>query len=623
MELRQYQREACDAVLRYWQEGGGNPLVEMATGTGKSLTIATLAKEILASWPDMRVIMLVHVQELVEQNATTLLRVWPDAPLGINSAGLGRRDTRSQLLFASIQSVFRNPERLGPRDLILVDEAHLVPKEGEGMYRQLLQWMLIQRPDLRVAGFTATGYRMGSGRLDYGDNRLFSETVYSYDIGRAIDDGYLCPLVARRTDTALNVTGVARRGGEFVASELADAVDVESVTEAACDELVAMGQNRRSWIVFASSLAHAAHIRDALLARGISCEALTKDTDNSTRNGMIRRFKRGELRCISNMGVLTTGFDAPNVDLIALLRPTLSPGLYVQMLGRGTRPIYEDGAPLDTPEQRIAALASGPKPDCLVLDFAGNVRRHGPVDTVRVHNPEPREPGDPEERAPRTGDLAHDCPNCQALIHVSANICPHCDYIIREEAPAHAATPDLDVPVLSRNVPEWTPVERVHFFRHERFGGGTPTMRVEYSCGTTSHREWVCFEHSGFAGEKAKRWWQQLGGVMPAPRTVDEAVARSIELADVTEIRTRPSGQYTEVVARRTAGPSAWFLLGIPATSDEATIRRVYAEAAPSLGGPALVAFDVALAEALRTRIRPRGPLVSRFADTDLEEIPF
>ena len=156
-ELRSYQTAAIEAVRGYWRAGGENPLVEMATGTGKSPTMAGLLKSLLGEYPNLRVIVLVHVRELVEQDAMAMIRAWPGAPIGINSAGLGKRDRHSQILFASIQSVYREDGySLGPRDLVLIDESHLVPRDGEGMYRTFLDKLRQRVPDLRVAGFTAT-----------------------------------------------------------------------------------------------------------------------------------------------------------------------------------------------------------------------------------------------------------------------------------------------------------------------------------------------------------------------------------------------------------------------------------------------------------------------------------
>jgi len=171
INLRPYQHEALQAIFAYWQKGGGNPLVEMATGTGKSMVIAKLVRDILESYPQMRVVMLTHVKELVEQNFMALKRVWPEAPAGIYAAGLNKRDVHHKIIFASIQSVYNKARALAPRHLILIDEAHLCPLKGEGMYRQFLSGCDKYQGDVRVVGFTATPYRLDSGRLDGGEAR--------------------------------------------------------------------------------------------------------------------------------------------------------------------------------------------------------------------------------------------------------------------------------------------------------------------------------------------------------------------------------------------------------------------------------------------------------------------
>lgn len=529
IELRDYQREAIDSVLSYWAEGGGNPLVEAATGTGKSVIIATLVRELMERWPDMRVLSLVHVKELVEQNVRALLRTWPQAPVGINSAGLGRRDKRSPILFASIQSVYRQDGySLGPRDLILIDEAHLLPRSGEGMYRTLLDKLREHVPDLRVAGFTATPYRLDTGRLDKGDGRLFSEIVYSYDIARGIADKWLSPLVSKATATTLDVSGVAKRGGEFVAGELEYAVDRDWITKSAVDELVAYGEQRRSWLVFAAGVSHAEHLRDAIRARGIPCETVTGETPNGERDRIIRQFRQGQLRCLTNAQVLTTGFDAPFVDLIAMLRPTLSTGLYVQIVGRGTR------------------IARG-KRDCLVLDYAGNVRRHGPVDALLI-----KEPSEGGGEAP-----VKECPGCHSLIHASYRACPDCGHEFPpSEEPKHAAQADGLRSVLSNYTPSWHEVRDVRFFRHVKEGSPL-SLRVEYACGLTVYRQWICLEHAGFARSKAHAWWSRMGGRQPFPSTVEDALARAGELTMPSEVQIKPAGKYFEVVGYRHAERSA------------------------------------------------------------------
>lgn len=362
--LRPYQRDALKALLACWTDDAANPLVAMATGTGKTVVIATLVRELILRFPHLRVLMLVHVKELIEQNARTLRQAWPQAPLGINCAGLGRRNFSAQILYAGIQSVFRHDAHsLCARDLVVIDEAHLVPRTGEGMYRRLIEKLRARAPGMRVAGFTATPYRIDSGRLDRGDGRLFDRMVYRYDIDEGVRDGWLAPLIVTQGSSEIDVSGVECRGGEFVASALADAADKRSLVAHAADEMTARGASRRAWLVFCAGVDHAVHTRNALRARGIACETVSGVTPKAERDRIVSAYRQGALRCLTSANLLTTGFDVPQVDLIAMLRPTLSPGLYVQTIGRGTR------------------LAKG-KTDCLVLDFAGNARRHGPVEAI-------------------------------------------------------------------------------------------------------------------------------------------------------------------------------------------------------------------------------------------------
>jgi hypothetical protein len=164
MELRSYQAHALKALDEYWTAGGGHPLVAMATGTGKSVLIAKLIADIAAHFPALRALVLVHVRELLMQNLEHLLRAWAGAPYGINSAGLRRRDWQAPIVLANIQSVWRAPQRLGRRDLVVIDEARLVPHEADGMYRSLIDGLRQLELTMRVCGFTATPYRLDSGR---------------------------------------------------------------------------------------------------------------------------------------------------------------------------------------------------------------------------------------------------------------------------------------------------------------------------------------------------------------------------------------------------------------------------------------------------------------------------
>lgn len=532
ISLRPYQQGAIDAVLSYWQTGGGNPLVDLATGTGKSLVISKLTQDLLASFPGLRVLMLVHVRELVEQNFMALKRVWPDAPVGIYSAGLGKRDVHHRITFASIQSVFRRARALGRRDLILIDEAHLVPTAGNGMYRTLLDDLRRETPDLRVAGFTATPFRLDSGRLDDGDDRLFDQTVFSYGIADGISDGFLSPLVSPAGLPEVDVSNVQRRGGEFVAGQLEDAAD--KVAAEAVQEIVNRSADRRSWLVFCAGVRNAERTRDFVRRAGISCEMVSGETPLGERDRILRQFKQGQIRCLTNAQVLTTGFDAPQVDLVAMLRPTLSTSLYVQIVGRGTR------------------IAPG-KENCLVLDFAGNVRRHGPVDSVSVM-PKGSGKGDSEGKVGVDSVRAKECPDCHELVAINATSCKVCGHewpLI--EKPKHEASAESELGILSteKTAPQMVPVVDWRFTRHEKFGS-PDSVRVTYLAGLNSFNEWLAFEHGGFPQQKAQQWWVRHGGQSPMPQTVTEALERADagELIMPLTISVKPRGKFFDIVSR-------------------------------------------------------------------------
>lgn len=532
--LRPYQRAAIDAVLSYWQDGGDNPLIVLPTGTGKSLVQATLSKELIDDFAGLRVCMITHVKELIEQNYMELLGIWPFAPAGIYSAGLGRRDSQSQIVFCGIQSVHRRAKQIGHVDLVLIDEAHLVPRNTETMYGRFITELLAINPDMRVAGLTATPYRTDSGRLDEGDERLFTEVVYEYPLGEAVSEGYLTSLVSKATDTGFDLTGVGRRGGDFIESALQDAVDKTETTRAAVAEIVAAGASRKSWLCFCAGVAHAQHVRDEIMSHGISCEAITGDTPTHLRARWLEDFKAGHLRSITNNSVLATGFNAPGVDLIASLRPMESCGLYVQIMGRGTRNVYAPGFDLSTKEGRLTAIAAGPKPNCLVLDFAGNVRRHGPVDAVV-----PRKPGQGDGEAP-----VKECPECRSLVHISLKVCPDCGFVFPlNEKPKHTAQSDV-LPIMTIEPPKWLKVQSRKFYYHEN-AEGNESVRCDFLANFNNYKMWLSIRK---AKNRSDKFWRDHVGREPYPADVDEFLSRIGELRETSEIQVRPKGKFWEIV---------------------------------------------------------------------------
>jgi DNA repair protein RadD len=539
IELRPYQSAAIEAIYGYFGDKAGNPLIVLPTASGKSVCIAAFMRRAIADWADTRILIVTHVKELIAQNHAEMIRLWPEAPAGIYSAGLNKRDLHAQILFAGIQSVHKCAYDIQRCDLALIDEAHLIPRTSNTMYRRFLGDLGTINPHLKVIGFTATPYRLDSGLLHEGEGALFTDIAYEAGVAEMIAQGYLCEVVPKRTATQLDTTQVGSRGGEFIPGQLEAAVDIAEVTASAVDEIVHHGADRGSWLVFCAGVRHAEHVRDAIQGRGFACEAILGETASAERDRVIAAFKRGEIRCLTNANVLTTGFNAPGVDLIAMLRPTKSVGLYVQMIGRGTR------------------LSPG-KENCLVLDFAGNVERHGPIDRIDGRK---RKKDDEDGTAPVKA-----CPDCQTIVHASTRLCPGCGYEFPPPQPDLSCTASTSAILSSQIKPEWVTVSDVSYHRHEK-PGSPASLRVEYACGLASHREWVCFEHTGYARQKAVQWWQKRLPGQPVPRTVAEALNFSSHLPVPARISVRPQGRYTEITGYEFAPCSAASAAARPAAS--------------------------------------------------------
>lgn len=568
LTLRPYQQAAIAAIYDYYGEKSGNCCVVIPTAGGKSLVMAAFIEGVLKAWPDQRILIVTHVRELIAQNHAEMIGLWPEAPAGIYSAGLGKRDAQARVLFAGIQSIHRRAQEVGHTDLVLIDEAHLIPGNSSTMYRRFLDALARINPALKVIGLTATPFRLDSGMLHEGRSALFTDIAYEAPVRDLIDAGYLSPLVSKQPATRLDVSKVGTRAGDFIQRDMAAAVDKEAITRAAVTEIIEHGRERKSWLAFCSGVDHARHVAEEFGRQGITCRTIFGDTPKEERDAIIAAFKRGEIRALASMGVLTTGFNAPAVDLIALLRPTKSAGLYVQMVGRGTR------------------LAPG-KGNCLVLDFAGNVRRHGPIDLVRPKRPGEAGGGEAPTKV---------CPECDSIIALSATECPDCGHVFPAREVKIAPTA-ATLPVLSPKV-QWLPVHGVSYSRHDKLGG-LPSLKVTYNCGLKSYSEWVCVEHQGYARQKAAEWWRRRVPDCPVPLTVAQAIAEAKRLARPSEISVRPSGRYVEVSGYRfepcaqstpASAPSATGnlvgLAGSTGTSASPT-RAAMPAASTSAAGPA------------------------------------
>lgn len=502
MSLRPYQEAALSALYEYLKAQDQNPCVVIPTGGGKTHVIAKLCADAVA-WGS-RVLILAHRKELLEQNAEKIGLYAPDVGVGIYSAALGRRDRHAPVIVAGIASVYQRSQALGKFDIVVVDEAHLIPTDGEGMYRTLLVSLREANPILRVIGFTATPYRMSTGWI-CSERNILNEICYEISVKDLIDQGHLCQLVSKSALEAniADTSNVRTRAGEFVAQDL-EAVFSSDAHKVSCavKETISYARDRKKCLIFACGIVHAAMIQRALKDQGeTEIGFVCGETPEILRADLISRFREGSLKWLVNVNVLTEGFDAPNIDLIALMRATKSPGLYYQMVGRGLR------------------ICEG-KANCMILDFGENVIRHGTVDQVV-----PTEEAEGGEAPTKT------CPACREIIAMGCLTCPSCGHTFEAPAEKDVARHEAeasDAPILKSWKTEWHTVQYVTYAPHSKRAappGHPQTLKVTYNVGfQQTYCEWVCIEHEvgSYARGRASGWWASRSKV-PFPRSAAEA----------------------------------------------------------------------------------------------------
>src|SRR5262249_37386381 len=206
-------------------------------------------------------------------------------------------------------------DKLGRRDRLLIDETQMVPRDGDGMYLSLIDTLRAGAPDLRMVGASATCFRLDEGYLDRGEGALFDKTVFSYGIREGIRDKWLAPLSSKATTTKIDVTGVGRRGGEFIAGELENAANVAELVDRAVEEIIERGAERRCWLAFCCGINHASAVRDAVRRHRITCETVTVETPSNERDEIFAAFGAGKIRCLTGVNVFSVGFNVPQVDL--------------------------------------------------------------------------------------------------------------------------------------------------------------------------------------------------------------------------------------------------------------------------------------------------------------------
>ncbi|MGL5525691.1 MAG: DEAD/DEAH box helicase [Aeromonas veronii] len=535
--LRDYQNYAIECLFGYFQEGKtGNPLIAAPTGVGKSIIIAEAVRQIM-QWPGQQVMMVTHVKELIEQNYEKLLSIWPTAPAGIYSAGLGKKEMHYPITFASIQSIHTKAAQVGHIDILFVDEAHTIPAKSNTMYRKFIAALLKINPKLKIIGLTATPYRLGFGKIT-DEGHIFTDICCDMTTLEAfnwfLDQGYLCWLNPRKTSVEIDLTGVSITAGDYNSREMEAATDKEYITQQAVDEIIeaSLVEGRKHWLIFGTGVDHVEHIVTEINRRGYTAVAVHSKMTGEERDANIKAFKECKVDALVNMGVLTTGFDDPRVDLIGMLRATQSPGLWVQMLGRGTRPFFAPGFDLSTKEGRLAAIDASEKPDCLVLDFAANSMRLGPINDPRM----PKKPGKGGGPAPTRccdGINKKTGKQCKMYIHASLRVCPHCGKEFPPEVKFDEVAAKEDLIAKRRKKDDILvgvfEVGQV-FYKRDHGRNGSDFVMVTYQCGLRRFKVPLMLEHeNSYVRKKSRDWWRKATGIDDGeliPVTTNEALER-------------------------------------------------------------------------------------------------
>lgn len=560
---RDYQTYAIDKPFEYFMgewlapgatqpnPGLGNPLIAMPTGVGKSIVVAGIVERALREYPATRIMMLTETKELVAQNYAKLKQLWTDAPVGIYCDGLDRKQHHYPITFGTIASVINVVSVFGFIDFIIVDECHGISDKETTMYRTFIAALKLINPALKVIGLTATPYRMKQGLLTYGENALFSDIIVDMtdldSYNWFFDQGYLVPPIPRPTTVEYDLTNVKIKGGEYDETSLRAEVDNDKKNEAVVLETLQYSAGRNSGMVFASGLEHCKHLLDIFHYYGESATwVASRGMTAKERDYNIKAYQEGEFKWMINNGILTTGFDHPPLDIIAMVRFTLSPGLWVQMLGRGTRPLYVSGFDLLTQAGRLASIAASQKQNTLVLDFAANVTRLGPINDPRVPKPAERK---------RKGDApVRICDSCSCYNHASARTCWNCGFEFPRFLKIEASSGTAALVVNSRTPPISAPhyeevaVDRVSYMVWKK-PGKVDTLRATFHCGKKQYHEWICLDHEydSIANRKARSWWRKFSGTDFVPESVDDANLITSELKTPRAIEVNTTGEFGQI----------------------------------------------------------------------------
>lgn len=542
MILREYQSRAVSDLFAWWtahQNADDIPLLVLPTAAGKSVICAEIVRSMYEQWPDYhpRTVVLVPSKELAEQNAAKLVALLPKRiNVGFVSASLGKKQHSADVIVATIGSIAKSAHLLGNIKCVIIDECHLVSTKGDeaGMYRQFLN-KLSRYCEIRVVGMTATPFRGNQVWLTDGEAPLFTGIASNVTMRELLDAGFIAPLVppGDAVTTKIDASSVGISNGDYKLGELSAVV--EQYLANVAGEAVRLARHRAKWIAFTPSVVNAESLVKKLCAYGVQSVLVCGETPKLERENLIADFRAGRIQCLVTVLALSTGFDVPDVDCIVWCRPTKSPVLYVQGMGRGVR------------------IHPG-KTDCLVLDFTDTVARLGPVDTIK---------GRAAKKA-GAGEAPYCiCPECGERNVAAAFICVACGATIKEpefEAKTAVVSRAALLSIQQTSTVTWHDITRVAYAVHTK-PDKPDSLRVDYFAGFLRvASEWVFFDHLGFARQKAEKWFylrapQDFKHCPGCVGQLMEWIETGFLLTTPIRIATRQNGKFTEVMSYEFSNP--------------------------------------------------------------------
>lgn len=543
--LRPYQEEALAAVM----EAMGRQkyvLIQAGTGAGKTILFSSIIQKCMREY-NMRIAVVAHREILVRQAYEKLLRVAPEAEnyVGLACSSVSKDiDLDRPVIIGSPQTLANRLGVCRPVNLVIIDECHRVPPRNEhSQYGDMLAKLEAYYPPLRIIGVTATPYRLGHGYIygcqcRKGSVNWWPSLTCSISIGTLQDAGWLVPLHAKEAvdmDDALSCVRTSK--GEFDTHELAALMGKPVHITNAVTAYEKYAQDRRHVVVFAVTIEHAERLCEAFAAAGYRSGVVHSRMPKAERDNVLRGFDDGSIRVVCNVGVLTEGWDSTGVDCMLMCRPTMSPALFVQMVGRGLR------------------LHEG-KADCLLLDLSGNCARHGSPDNPVVTWSDGTKKAKSKERQMKT------CPDCEELVSPDARECPGCGYEFPHAELVEARKDNVEMrDVLFAGSPPFMQDDSVNVevkgCRVEPYTSkaGNRMLRLSIECRMehvltpTFVNHFMDIEgHGSLRGKyRAQILWARLAG-SSVPSTVDEANARQGELRFPDALRIKKNGRYYNVV---------------------------------------------------------------------------